>query len=274
MNVSAMIPTLAAGATVTAESASEGSNPGGNTTETGKERVYVDVPSEVPEGAAVEEGERGGYYYDSSEAEEFEQAMEVAAANMMEEYDWDDAVLEQAQQERQKYQEDADQVFQQLVENTPAQGGQYRVKRAPSILEKTERKDKSIDDIDDMFGAMLFPDSTEDVEDTVQMIQDEFDVAEVDNRMDNDGYYRAVHVDINIDDERTGEVQIKTDQMADIIEVGHKTVYKDETELDIDDDDRDAVSECLEQQMDALMGEIDSPDCSDRAVEIIQEVRS
>lgn len=83
-------------------------------------------------------------------------------------------------------------------------------------------------------------------------------------------YYRAVHLIVDLGDGKTGEIQVKSEDMADIAHVGHVACYKNK--LDLDEQMRDSISDCLTSMMDTLFGESEGPECDDRSREIVQEV--
>ena len=251
--------------------------------ETSKERIYVDDPSNVPQGAQMQEGERGGLYYDSDDVRAFEQAMLTAQAGVMEQYNFTPEQVDEAIAEVERYDANAEQDFQRLADaaDEHIEGGQYRVKSVASALEKVHARDDasadSLDELGDVFGAMMFADSHETVEDTADAIKAELgeeNIVEEENLLDNDGYYRAYHLDVDLGDGRQGEIQIKSQDMAELIEVGHKTVYKDETDIDLTDDDIAEISDCLQAQMDLLMDQDPDTECTPDAEAVIQEVQS
>lgn len=245
-----------------------------------KEKVYVEDPKEVPQGAQVQEGDRGGLYYDTDDVEEFNEAMVKTLEGVLNEYQFEEEQIDKAEALRDEYEDVADEHFATLMDaaSEHIEGGAHRVKTTASMLEKAyAREDSSAEDVDelgDVYGAMLFADSWESVEDTAEAIKDQLGqdaIIEEENMMDNDGYYRAYHLDVEFENGHQGEIQIKSQPMAEIIHVGHKLVYKDETDMNLQPEVIDQVEQCLTDQMDSLMGGPE-PDCDPEVTEVIQEV--
>lgn len=186
--------------------------------------------------------------------------------------------LEQAKQVREQYLDHEEEDFNKVKSIADDLGfdADHRIKTHGSIAEKAfSRKNTTPGKLGDIFGARIFPDEPDQIEDTLQRVREEMDVITIENKMDNDGYYRAVHVDVELGDGRKGELQIKTKEMNELIEVGHKTVYKPEEAeaegVQLTDRDVQEVRDCLDQRMNALL-EGGSPNCTDNAQNIIQQV--
>lgn len=252
-----------------------------------KQKVYIESPAEAPEGAQVQTGDKGGTYYDTEDVEAFEEAMASVNERVREQYDFSEDEWADAEALQSEYEARADGLFEGIVEaagipdDTKAT---HRVKSTPSMLEKVNERDdasaESLDDLEDVFGAKFVPGDVDEVravsENLQENLEDELDLAEidVDDRLEPDEstYYRAVHVDFETEDGLAGEIQVKSEAMEEIIDVGHDTVYKNNAGLD--EEVVGEVDDCLTAQMDALFGESADPDdaCTEEARSAIQEV--
>lgn len=81
----------------------------------GKERVYVDNPSEIPEGAQVQEGPEGGLYYETEQVEEFQQEMQNMKEKTFQQYDWSEGQINAMEQEISKYDDTAEQDWGRIM---------------------------------------------------------------------------------------------------------------------------------------------------------------
>jgi len=254
-----------------------------------KERVYVSSPAEAPEGANVSEGDRGGLHYDTDDVEAFDEAMAAIEERVREQHDFTDEQWAEAEEAAAAHRARSEGLFEAVVEAAGLPGGTeatHRVKSPVSMLEKVhEREDASADEIGelgDVFGAKIVPGGIDEVRETAEALQENLedevpDIAEVeyDDQLDpdEDTYYRAVHVDFETEDGLRGEIQLKSEEMEEIIDVGHDTVYKNNAGLD--EDLIDEIDDCLTAYMDELFGEPASPgeDCTGGAQEAIAEMR-
>lgn len=249
----------------------------------GKERVYIDDPSEVPEGAAVDEGPQGGLYYETEQVEEFQQEMQNMKQKTFETYDWSDGEISAMESEVSRYEDSKEEDWARIMNagrSVGATGGSYRIKGVGSALEKVhERGDNGYDepgDLTDVFASRVFSNQAQDTRETADAIKEEFGedaIVEEKNYMDGKEhapYYRAVHLLVDFGDGKTGEIQVKSEDMADIAHVGHVAVYKNK--LNLDDGQKDGIADCLTSMMDTLFDEADGPNCDDNSREIVQEV--
>ena len=254
-----------------------------------KEKVYIESPTDAPEGANVQTGPAEGTFYDSDDVEAFDEAMASISGRVREQYDFTDEQWSEAEALEDEYRERSDELFEDIVEASGMPGdikATHRVKSAPSMLEKAYRRDdasaESVGDLEDVFGAKFVPSDIDEVRETADNLasdlSEHLDLAsvEVDDRLDpdDDTHYRAVHIDFETEDGLAGEIQVKSEEMEQIIDIGHDTVYKNNAGLD--DGVLPEVDDCLTAQMDALFGEPADPDdaCTDAAREAFQAVVS
>ena len=255
------------------------------------DKVYVEDPSEVPEGAKLEIGPEGGMYYHRKTVEEFQEYVESFREEVFEEHpeiDRNSEEVQQAEALADEYDEVANDQYRELVSvmeeaGVNVKGGSYRVKDPVSMVEKTYRKDhyEEIDDLKDNFGARLYADM-ETIEQAAEAIQDHFgdDIIDESNtlRDPQDGYYRAYHANFEFADGKVGELQLKTPEAAEIADVGHTVVYKENYDHgDVSEEEaekeRQEVADCLTASMDMVMGEEPSTNgCTETATQIIQDV--
>lgn len=248
----------------------------------GKERVYVEDPSEVPEGAAVDEGPQGGLYYETEQVEEFQQEMQNMKQQTFQEYDWSEGQINAMESEVSRYEDSKEEDWGRIMNaarSVGSTGGSYRIKGVGSALEKVHERDndyESPEDLNDIFASRVFSSEAQNTRETADAIMEEFgEDAIVEEKDYMDGkehapYYRAVHLIVDLGDGKTGEIQVKSEDMADIAHVGHVAVYKNK--LNLDDSQKDQIADCLTSMMDTLFDEADGPNCDDNSREIVQEV--
>lgn len=254
------------------------------------DRVYVDDPAEVPQGAKLETGPRNGMYYKPSSVESFHDYVENHRAKVFEETDItpEDPVVQRADELTDDYEAVAQQTYTRILEamqthGVDIQGASHRVKDSVSMAEKIHRKEKydSITELQDIFGARVYA-SPETIQNAVDAIQEEFGddvLREKDSITDpKDGYYRAYHANFEFDDGKVGEIQLKTPEAGEIADVGWKMVYKASYDFgdDVSEDEaeviREEIADCLTASMDMVMNEDPStPGCTDRATEYIRD---
>jgi len=252
-----------------------------------KRRVYIDSPADAPEGAKIEEGDEGGTFYNTDDVEAFEEAIASINERVRENMDFDEEQWEEASALQSQYEARAPEMFESIVEASGVPGdtqATHRVKSKPSMLEKAfEREDtsaESLDELEDVFGAKFVPGDIDEVREVTDQLKEnlgeemDLESVEVDDRLEPEEstYYRAVHIDFETEDGLAGEIQVKSEQMERIIDVGHDTVFKNNAGLD--EDTVEQVDECLTAQMDALFGDPADPDdaCTEEAREAIQAV--
>lgn len=250
-----------------------------------KERRYVDDYSEVPEGAKLQEGEQDGLYYETEEVEQFNQMMDNMREKTFEQYDWDEGQISEMESHIQKFEEIKNEAWDRIMStgrNIDSPGGSYRIKGVGSALEKVHERDndyESPDDLTDIFASTLYADedTRESVTETTEAIKEEFgeeNILQEKNYLPKDRnapYYRAKHLIVDIGNGQPAEIQVKGKGMEEIGKVGHTAVFKDK--LDLDEEEKDSVTDCLTQLVEATMGEGEQPDCNPRAEEIIQGVK-
>lgn len=254
------------------------------------ERVYVDDPSEVPQGAKLETGPRDGMYYKPSSIDSFNDYVETHRAETFADTELhpDHPAVEKATALAADYDAVATETYQHILSTVMAssadiKAASYRTKDPVSMAEKIIRKDHYDDvaELGDIFGTRIYA-SGETIHHAVEAIQDQFgdQILDEDNYIENpkDGYYRAYHMNFEFADGKVGEVQLKIPEAGEISDVGWKMVYKadydfgddvSETEVDAI---REEVADCLTASMDMVMGEDPStPGCTRRATEYIRE---
>lgn len=244
-----------------------------------KRKVYIRDYSEVPEGAQVNEGPRGGTYYTTESIEQFADYIRDSARKMMAEHDFSEEQLEAAKETRDHYLGTATDEFVEMMHRAGdnAIGGSYRVKTIPSMMEKVyHRKADKYDhpqELDDVLGMRVFASDPHSVQAVGEQVKEAYGdaVFEYEDYVDNpkDGYYRSIHVGLELDDGRKAEVQIKSPEMFEVIESGHALVYKDINNLE--DDEKEEIQECLTQVMDRLYGEAEDIQCTSLAARLISD---
>lgn len=197
-------------------------------------------------------------------------------------YDWSDEKINAMQSEVQRYEADAEEDWGRIMgaaRSVDASGGSFRIKGVGSAMEKVYERDNGYErpeDLNDIFASRVFADEAQNTRETADAIISEFGeeniVEEKDylEGKDKAPYYRAVHLIVDLGDGKTGEVQVKSEDMAEVAHVGHVAVYKDK--LSLSDDEKDQVTDCLSSMMDVVMGQAQEPDCTGDAAHIIQEV--
>ena len=272
-------------------------------------RTYVDDFSEVPEGAELHVGDRGGVYFEEGTME-FRDAMfdstEEVARDDSGDYPEEDIV--NAIQNAQEAQEMARETFGMWMDMVQESGAEiheagHRVKGLGSALKKVHTREDSADEYDsvdelrDWHGSQVVVGRGDEVHETFDSVvnqleeRDDVDLDDVNNHFENEASdpYRAYNVKAEVDGQIV-EFQIKYDGMDDIASVSHAVLLKPEEYEDLyeqvetlpddpDDFDKDgpladAVKDCLIQQADVLEGKMDEEDvvCEDRAFETIERV--
>lgn len=251
-------------------------------------RVYIDDPSEVPEGASIHEGPEGGLYYEETAAA-FAQGQMEAEMERLEEYDFTREQIEEAASELQSVKENSSEIFGTWIdaasEVADLTGGDHRTKAMGSAIEKAYYNDDneydSVPELKDLHGSRIKVETVAEAEavfDTLQN-QEDIDVIEAKDKMD-DGPYRAHHLIAEVEGE-TVELQIKQDDLSDLSSVSHSLAYKPDAEAPVEEMDsldevpdeemKEDLNECLSQQADFIIGNIDEVDCPDQAAAAIQE---
>ena len=252
-------------------------------------RVYVDDPSEIPEGVDVSIGPRGGLYFEEEALEFRQMQLEVSQEEVFEqdEYDYSQEQIERAVQKAQEAREIANEAFGTWVGIAEDIGADiatagHRTKSVGSALEKVHNREETQDDYDtvedltDWHGSMLQMGSTEEVHETFEAIQDQFpdeDIEYVNNHFDDPDSdpYRGYNLKVNMDG-TTEELQIFAEDMAPIKTTSHSLLLKPDREAPVDevdelpddyDDDHPLatdIQDCLTQEADVLEGELDPDD--------------
>lgn len=245
--------------------------------------AYIEDYADLPEGAHIILGPQGGTYFDPEEVRDFQEYREAKIQEARETWDFTDAELADAQDTYEAFEPIATDAFAELMDKSGelAVTGSYRVKSVESMTEKVyrdpEKKDKyeTCGDLTDVFGARAITESPGEVKQLAAQLEEEYGdrVMEVENHVDNPkAYYRAMHMIVDIDGQGTpGEIQIKSDDMSEITEVGHMAVFKDQ--FGLSEESKTEVESCLTKLMDELFGEQTDGHCTDDAVALINEVR-
>ena len=265
-------------------------------------RVYVEDPTEVPEGVELRTGERGGLYFEET-ALEFRQTMfdlSVEEVEHQDKYQYEDEQIERAVQIANEVQDKSQDIFSTWVNLAESVGADiaeasHRTKGVGSALEKAhQREDKSeqyedVSDLTDWHGSKVVLDDTEQVHDTFEALEDEIpeeDFVKVNNHFENSASdpYRAYNLKVEVEGV-VSELQIMSEEMAEIKSVSHAMILKPDkeapTHLDEIPDDydkdhplKDDIEDCLTQEADALEGEIapDDVSCSAEAQQAIMAV--
>lgn len=264
-------------------------------------RRYVDDPSEVPEGVKLQEGEKGGLYYDESSVEFLEEQLDLTRESL-EETDYTDDEIEDVIETIQRHDRIASEAFSTAMEMAEDVGANvtyatHRVKGVGSALDKVYEDDHdeeeegskydSADDLTDVHGSMLVVDDLDEARDTFEQFlsKDDVEVVKQKNHMDDtSGPYRAHHVVFEVEDGTYSEVQIKEERMSQIAAVSHSLCYKP-IEAPIDEIDaldeppekgtemNELIEDCLTQQADLRQGlvEEDEVECNEQAFNAIRE---
>lgn len=256
-----------------------------------EKRVYIEDPSEVPEGATVHEGSRGGLYYDEAEATEFSQGQRERNLERLAENNYPEEQVNDAVDTAQRVYEKSGDIFEAWVtagqENGELTGASHRVKGVGSACEKAidrkpENYDSDVKNLQDWHGTQLKFESVDDVERVFDEFQEEFDIIESEDKMDPDGPYRACHIIANVEGEEV-ELQIKQEEHSKIATASHMLTYKPETApveqmetLDepIGEDSQlnNNIVDCLEQNADLIQGvREEEPECEQEAQAVIAE---
>lgn len=248
----------------------------------GKDRRYIDHPSEAPQGAEVHVGEREGLYYEEESVEAFEDYVEDHREQVFEEYEFTDEQVREAEEEYEFYAERAEDIFEDVWESAPSENiaeAGYRVKTPASMLEKVHYRDtdhEEIDDLTDVMGTQIYVEDAAQLSDTADQVVSEmeergYEVAEEKDYVDDPkGIYRATHYIFQDEDGRDIELQIKPESLEEVYSVSHETIYKNVAGFE--DDVLDDIEECLDQIVRREFGEQVDPDCTATAAEAIQSV--
>lgn len=257
----------------------------------GKERIYVDDYSEVPDGAALQEGERHGLYYETEQVEEFQADQEERTNKILEEHDFPEEDIQRARKKHEEYAADAEDNFNYLMQTAEQTGvelvgGRYRVKGVGSMLKKASdyRPEADYDDIDelhDVLGCMVQPEDPEGVNKVGDALKEEIgeeNIVKDENYMEEPqgGYYRARQFVFELPNGHEAEVQVKSPELADIAHVGHALVFKNDESPeapDLEEEMQEKVRDCLSQLSDITVGErTGEPECDRQASQHINEM--
>lgn len=253
-------------------------------------RVYIDDPSEVPPGAYVQEGERGGLFYEETTADFLQHQMETDAERM-EKYGFDDDQINEAVETLSRIHDKSNEIFGTWMEfaneHANVKKARHRTKSVGSALEKVyQRKPENYDavsELDDAHGSEIKVDSIEEGTAMFNAIQesDEINVVEADDKYGSGGAYRAQHIIAEFDGD-TVELQIKQDKLSDVASASHALTFKPETaptdDMETLDEPLEKGSElhnevemCLENMADYLEGIETEIACPSEAGDIVQE---
>lgn len=255
-----------------------------------KDRVYIDDPSNIPDGASVHEGQRGGLYYETGGQTDMAQFQMETDAERMEKYEFTDEQIENAVNELQRVKEKGGDIFGQWLEaaNEVATitGGSHRTKSVGSALEKVHKRDDSahkydsVEELTDLHGSKVKVSTVDDAKELYEKLQDEFDIVETKNHFEKGGPYRAHHLKAEVEGEVV-EFQIKQKDMAEIASASHSLALKPEEEAPVEDMEtldeppdeelQDQLEDCMSQQADFVEGLVDTVDCDEQAAAILDE---
>ena len=250
-------------------------------------RVYIDDPTEVPEGADVHEGARGGLYYEETEAA-FSQMQMEDDMERMEKYDFTQEQINEAADTISDVSQSAEDIFGSWVENAQevanVTGASHRTKSIGSAMEKVyKRKPELYDevsDLNDLHGSMVKVETVDEAEEIFNHLQEqeEFEIIEAKDKM-GDGPYRAYHLIAEVEGQ-TAELQIKQEDLSEIATASHKLAYKPDTapheEMDsldgpADEELQTQLNNCLEQMSGFIIGDVDEVSCAEQSYEVIEE---
>lgn len=255
----------------------------------GKERVYVEDPSNVPDGASLNEGPKGGLYYETEQVEEFQEEQNERTEAILQRNNFSEGQINEAQKLHDEYTERGDEIFGNIMNiateaGVEMVGGSYRIKGVGSMLRKAhvrENEYEEVDDLLDVFGCTVKPSSPEEVNEAADAIRETFgeeNIIKSENYMKEPqgGYYRAQNIVVETEDGKAAEIQVKSPKLADVASIGHVLVYKNEEAEDVPDvgeDVQEDVRDCLGQLSGTIVGErAEDPDCTQEASSLINEV--
>lgn len=268
----------------------EGNNPPVYDDYVVEKRVYVDDPSEVPEGATVHEGERGGLYYDESEATDFQQFQRNNNIERLKEHNYPEEQVDEAVETAQRVFEKSGDIFETWLDSAQqvgsVTGASHRVKSVGSALEKAldRKEDKygTAESLNDWHGTQIKMETVDEVNEVFEVFQEEFDIIEAKDKMDPDSRYRANHLIAEVEGE-TVELQIKQEEHSKIAQASHALTYKRNTapvdQMETLDEPvpegsqlEDDINECLTKNADFIQGlQEDEPECDEEAQAVIRE---
>ena len=256
-----------------------------------EKRVYIDDPSEVPEGATVHEGERGGLWYDDGEAMSFQEFQRDNNVERLSDHNYPQEQVDNAVGNAQRVFEKSGDIFETWLsaaqQTGEVTGASHRVKGVGSALEKAidrkpENYDGDVSNLDDWHGTEIKFETVDDVERVFEEFQEDFDIIEAENKLDPDNQYRACHLIAEVEGERV-ELQLKQNEHSKIATASHSLTFKPETapvgEMETLDEPvvegselYDKINDCLQQNADFIQGLADSdPECEEQAQAVIQE---
>lgn len=263
-------------------------------------RTYIENPAKVPEGVDLQEGRRGGLYYEGS-GQEFIQGQFERTQERLRDLDVPEEDIEEAISEVQKHDNIAQESFERVwnaAEDVGANitSGSHRVKGVGSAIEKVaesrENADEgeepmydSVSELTDVHGSKVVVDDMEDAEQLFNNLKemDDIDVEkETNHAEDTDDPYRAFHVVMEVEDGVHTEVQIKEERMSQIADASHSLVYKSDREAPVEElesvgeehleynedldkevlteDTSERIEDCLVDQADFQQGLIEEDD--------------
>lgn len=212
-----------------------------------KAKVYIKNPSEVPQGAKVNRGDRGGLYYESEEQQSYTREVSNIEQNIKHTMKFSDAEENEAQNAIDKHTLVAQNEFKRIV-GTISGDVSYRVKNKYSILEKLKRKnfkpvDTRISDVhyptsqkpytisnmQDIFGMRIEVNNVDDIYNTVKRLQEVYGdriITKEDYIRVPKGIYRAYHMNVDYGNGVYGEIQIRTPLIDRIANASHILFYK------------------------------------------------
>lgn len=254
-----------------------------------KERIYIDDVTEIPPGAKLQEGQRGGLYYESGEQSEFAQFQINTDAERMEEYDFDKEDIDGAVETLQDVHDKSEDIFatwMETVENLGAdvEFATHRTKSVGSALEKVhERQPEQYDDVEeltDLHGSMIVLDDVQEAKQIAETIEEQADTVKVNNYFgETDQPYRAVNIKAEVEGV-TAELQVKQKELKEVGDASHSLVMKP-NEAPVDEMNtldtppseelQDMIDDCLTEQANFIVGETSDVDCEPQATAVIEE---
>lgn len=193
-----------------------------------KAKVYVKNPGDVPQGAKLQRGGRGGMFYESEEQERFTQEVSGFRQKVMSEMKFSDAEKSEAEDFVNKHLSIARNEFIRVSQSIHGNIS-YRVKDKYSVMEKARRKNYKISDERDVLGMRIGVNNVQDIYDSVERLEQIYGdriIEKEDYIQSPKGLYRAYHMNIKYADGIYGEIQIRTLLMDRIANASHFLLYK------------------------------------------------
>lgn len=197
-----------------------------------KAKVYVKNPQEVPQGAKLQHGQRGGQYYESTERQHFRTEVSSIAEKIKQQMHFSPQEIQEASNIISKAGQIVTNEFKRIVSATNGNVS-YRVKNRWSILEKVRRKGYKISDMQDILGMRIEVNNVDEIYNTVKKLENIYGdniIVKEDYISQPKGVYRAYHMNVKFGDV-VGEIQIRTPLMDKIANASHILLYKNTNDM-------------------------------------------